>query len=124
VQSRAGARRLEHPMTETNAAGTDLGLRAGLARTRFAVRTAMVVERGWPLVLPLLLVVSLFVSLSWLGVFRLLPDIARLALAAGFVVAALASLYPLRFYRHPTAGEIDRRIERANKLVHTPVLVQ
>ena len=42
-------------MTETNAAGTDLGLRAGLARTRFAVRTAMVVERGWPLVLPLLL---------------------------------------------------------------------
>src|SRR5690606_10924531 len=75
------------------------------------------------LVLPLLLVVSLFVSLSWLGVFRLLPDIARLALAAGFVVAALASLYPLRFYRHPTPGAPDRRLERANQLRHAPAPV-
>jgi uncharacterized protein (TIGR02302 family) len=111
-------------MTETNAAGTDLGLTARLTRTRFAVRAAMIVERGWPLVLPFLLVSGLFLSLSWLGIFRILPDLARLALVVGFGVAALASLYPLRFYRHPTAGEIDRRIERANKLVHTPVLVQ
>ena len=36
----------------------------------------------------------------------------------------MAALYPLRFYRNPTAHEIDRRIERANKLAHTPVLVQ
>ncbi|RLP23947.1 TIGR02302 family protein [Mesorhizobium sp. YM1C-6-2] len=111
-------------MTETNAAGTDLGLTTRLARTRFAVRAAMVVERGWPLVLPLLLVAVLFLSLSWLGVFRVLPDLARLAVVVGFGIAALASLYPLRFYRHPTSGEIDRRIERANELVHTPVLVQ
>ena len=111
-------------MTETNAAGTDLGLTTRLARTRFAVRAAMVVERGWPLVLPLLLVAVLFLSLSWLGVFRVLPDLVRLAVVVGFGIAALASLYPLRFYRHPTSGEIDRRIERANELVHTPVLVQ
>ena len=36
----------------------------------------MTLERGWPLVLPLLIVASLFLSLSWLGVFRLLPDAA------------------------------------------------
>src|SRR5690606_9761568 len=111
-------------MTETNAAGTDLGLTARLARTRFAVRATMVVERGWPLVLPFLLVAGLFVSLSWLGVFRVLPDLVRLATVACFGIAAIASLYPLRFYRHPTSGEIARRIERANKLLHTPVLVQ
>lgn len=111
-------------MTETNAAGTDLGLTTRLTRTRFAVRTAMIVERGWPLVLPFLLVAGLFLSLSWLGIFRIVPDLARLAVTAGFGIAALASLYPLRFYRHPTPAEIDRRIERANKLVHTPVLVQ
>ena len=111
-------------MTETNAAGTDLGLTARLTRTRFAVRAAMVVERGWPLVLPFLLVAGLFLSLSWLGVFRVLPDLARLAAVISFGIVSLASLYPLRFYRQPTSGEIDRRIERANKLAHTPVLVQ
>src|SRR5690606_34336675 len=121
---RASARRLDVPMTDKNAPGNDLGLTARLARTRFAVRAAMVVERSWPLVLPLLLVLSLFVSLSWLGVFRLLPDMLRLGMVAVFAIAALAALYPLRFYRRPTAGEIDRRIERANELVHTPVLVQ
>src|SRR5262245_3819752 len=111
-------------MTETNAAGTDLGLTARLTRTRFAVRAAMIVERGWPLVLPVLLAAGLFLSLSWLGVFRILPDLVRLAVVIGFGIAALAALYPLRFYRHPTSAEIDRRIERANKLLHTPVLVQ
>ena len=64
----------------------------------------------------------LFLSLSWLGVFRCpagywrgSPSWRRSALAA------LAALYPLRFYRRPAAEEIDRRIERANALVHTPV---
>ncbi len=47
---------------------------------------------------------------------RRLPRPARswcgLATVAGCVgIAAIASLYPLRFYRHPTSGEIDRRIE-------------
>ena len=111
-------------MTETNAAGTELSWTARLARTRLAVRAAMVVERGWPLVLPLLLVACLFLSLSWLGVFRVMPDMVRLAAMIALGITALAALYPLRFYRQPTSGEIDRRIERANKLVHTPVLVQ
>ncbi|HEY6631053.1 MAG TPA: TIGR02302 family protein, partial [Rhizobiaceae bacterium] len=111
-------------MTETNAAGNDLGLTTRLARTRFAVRASMIVERGWPLVLPFLLVVGLFLSLSWLGIFRVLPDLARLAVVVGFGVAGLAALYPLRFYRHPMPGEIDRRIESANRLIHTPVLAQ
>jgi uncharacterized protein (TIGR02302 family) len=111
-------------MTETNAAGTDLGLTARLARTRLAVRATMIVERGWPLFLPLLIVVCLFLSLSWLGVFRVMPDLARLAALIVIGLTALAAAYPLRFYRHPMAGEIDRRIERANKLAHTPVLVQ
>ena len=67
-------------MTETNAAGTDHGL-AGTAgadaargpggdgrRTRLAAGPAAAV-----------IVVSLFLSLSWLGVFRIMPDMARLA---------------------------------------------
>ena len=95
-----------------------------LARTRAAVAAAMIVERGWPLILPLLVVLSLFLSLSWLGVFRALPDAGRLIVMVVLAAAALAALYPLRLFRKPAAAEIDRRIERANRLPHTPVLVQ
>ncbi len=111
-------------MTDNNAAMKDSGLGAKLARTRLAVRATMIVERGWPLVLPLVVVAGLFLCLSWFGAFRAMPDTLRLALVALFGIAALAALYPLRFYRDPTASEIDRRIERANRLAHTPVLVQ
>ena len=111
-------------MTETPAKTTESSFTRRLARTRLAVAVSMAVERGWPLILPLVVIISLFLSLSWLGVFRIMPDMARLGTMATFAVAALAALYPLRFYRHPSAAEIDRRIERANELAHTPVLVQ
>lgn len=96
----------------------------GLRRTRAATRATMLVERLWPLVLPLVIVVSLFVSLSWLGVFRILPDWPRLALMALFAFVALAALWPLRHFRRPGAGEIDRRIESANALRHAPLRSQ
>lgn len=111
-------------MTERARSALHRDIAASLGRTRLAIGTAMLVERGWPLVLPLLVIASLFLSLSWLGVFRLLPDMARLVLGAAFAIAALASLYPLRFFRLPSWAEIDSRVERANKLEHTPVQVQ
>lgn len=111
-------------MAET---GTDHGKQAVLARlgrTRAAMRMTIVVERIWPLALPLLVVASLFLSLSWLGLFRAVPDWARLALIGLFAVAALAALVPLRGFRTPSPAEVDRRIERANRLEHAPVLTQ
>ena len=109
-------------MTETTS--VDHAHSGRLTRTRLTVRTAIAIERLWPLLLPVLLIVALFVSLSWLGVFRLMPETARQAVAVLFAVAALAALYPLRFFRKPSTIEIDRRIERANKLQHNPVSVQ
>jgi len=100
------------------------GLLTGLGRTRAATRAAVVIERLWPLVLPLLIVVALFLSLSWFGIFRLLPDWARIGLAGLFGLALLASLFPLTRFRRPSAAEIDRRIERANALEHAPVTTQ
>ena len=38
------------------------------------------------------LIVALFVSLSWLGIFRLMPDTARQVVAVLFAIAALAAL--------------------------------
>jgi uncharacterized protein (TIGR02302 family) len=111
-------------MTETTIVSDSHAHSGRLARTRFATRAAIMVERLWPLLLPVLLVIAMFLSLSWLGLFRLMPDTLRLAIAAAFGIGALAALYPLRFFRRPTAVEIDRRIERANLLEHNPVSVQ
>ena len=101
-----------------------IGIARRLAGTRIATKLAISAERIWPLVLPLLIVVSLFVSASWLGLFRALPDAARIGLAIVFALAIVAACWPLRAYRKPTSAEIDRRIEGANRLEHTPVLVQ
>ena len=102
----------------------DRGIASRLKRTRAAVGLALAVERLWPLALPLLIAAALFASASWFGLFRLMPDWLRVAVAALFGLAALAALVPLRLYRRPSAGEIDRRIERANALEHAPVAAQ
>lgn len=111
-------------MTQRPTFTSDRSLAGRLALSRLATRVSMTVERGWPLLLPLVIVASLFLSVSWLGLFLLLPDTARMSLMAVFGIAALAALYPLLFFRVPTSAEIDRRIEAANQLLHSPVLVQ
>ncbi|RUV71848.1 MAG: TIGR02302 family protein [Mesorhizobium sp.] len=111
-------------MTQRPTFTSDRSLAGRLALSRLATRVSMTVERGWPLLLPLVIVASLFLSVSWLGLFLLLPDTARMSLMAVFGIAALSALYPLRFFRVPTSAEIDRRIEAANQLLHSPVLVQ
>ncbi|RUZ73561.1 DUF4175 family protein, partial [Mesorhizobium sp. M7A.F.Ca.US.006.01.1.1] len=111
-------------MTQRPTFSSDRGFAGRLALSRLATRVSMMVERGWPLLLPLVIVASLFLTISWLGLFSRLPDTARIGLVAGFAIAALAALYPLRFFRLPGAAEIDRRIEAANQLLHSPVLVQ
>ncbi|RST87556.1 TIGR02302 family protein [Aquibium carbonis] len=95
-----------------------------LGGTRLATRIAMVTERLWPLVLPVLLVAGLFLATSWFGLFRMLPDAGRHVVLAIFGLAGLAALYPLRFFRLPTERQVDRRIETANTLQHAPVSTQ
>ncbi|TIV69860.1 MAG: DUF4175 domain-containing protein, partial [Mesorhizobium sp.] len=110
-------------MTEPISSG-ERGLAGRLALSRLATRASMILERGWPLLLPLAVVASLFLSVSWLGLFQRLPDLARIGLLILFAISALAALYPLRFFRIPSAAEVDRRIEAANELLHSPVQVQ
>ncbi|HEY4191701.1 MAG TPA: DUF4175 family protein, partial [Mesorhizobium sp.] len=95
-----------------------------LATSRLVTSGSMIVERGWPLLLPLVLVGALFLSISWFGLFPLMPDALRMGVLAIFGLAGLAALYPLRFFRLPKPGEVDRRIEAANALPHSPVQVQ
>lgn len=111
-------------MTERPEISYGHGLSARLAASRFATRCSMIAERGWPLALPVLIVISLFASLSWFGLFPRMPDTLRLGVVAAFGIAALAALYPLRYFRLPGTAEIDRRIETANALLHSPLQVQ
>lgn len=94
---------------------------ARLQRTRSLTRLAIMGERLWPRLLPLLIVIAIFLIISWAGLFRLMPDMARFAVAGVLGLAALGSLWPLRSLRRPTDGEIDHRVETANALVHRPV---
>ena len=95
-----------------------------LRRTRSYAFAAMVLGRLWPLILPFLIVLALYFSASWFGVFRAIPDWARIGLAATFGLAGAAALWPLKWFRRPAAAEIDRRIEDVNRLTHTPVQAQ
>ena len=95
-----------------------------LGRTRAKVRAAIMVERLWPLLLPAILVLGLFLTFSWFGLFRLMPDWLRLGSAGLFAIAFIAALALLTRYRRPAPSEIDRRIERANALAHAPVTTQ
>lgn len=97
---------------------------ATLRRRREITRATMIAERVWPLLLPALLVVLAFLAVAWSGLLRTMPDWGRVATVAAFLFGFLASLYPLRFFAKPTRGEVDRRIEASNALLHTPVLVQ
>ncbi|WP_135914325.1 DUF4175 domain-containing protein, partial [Mesorhizobium sp. M1C.F.Ca.ET.195.01.1.1] len=56
-------------MTQRPIFSNDRGLAGRLALSRLATRIAMTVERGWPLLLPLVVVAALFLSASWFGIF-------------------------------------------------------
>ena len=93
-----------------------------LSRTRLTVAATMVVERGWPLLLPLLVVISVFLSLSWLGVFRMLPDLPHVRPAPYFARAGWVAVGPeaaisqedlagyLREAHRLVAGKLTRKV--------------
>ena len=95
-----------------------------LWRTRFVARLTIAFGRLWPLLVPSLVVVGLFLAISWFGLFRHMPDIARIAVLGLFFVAFLASLLALLRFRWPGPAEIDRHIEKVNHLAHAPIRAQ
>ncbi|MBV2141945.1 TIGR02302 family protein [Falsochrobactrum sp. TDYN1] len=98
----------------------------GASLRRLHLRSVLIIgfERLWPLVLPLIALAAFFASLSWFGLFALMPRWLHIAVLALFAVAALAGLYLPSRFRSPTALEITAHIEKANGLVHEPLAVQ
>jgi uncharacterized protein (TIGR02302 family) len=93
-----------------------LGLRRGLARA------AILWERVWPAVAPLLGVLGAFGVAALSGLLPLLPGWLHLLVLAGFVGAACAAaLWGVRQVRMPDATEGERRLERVSGLAHRPL---
>ena len=82
---------------------------------------ALLWERLWPLLLPLFCMVSLFLAVSWLGLWGQLPETARLIFVTLFGLGTVACLWPLRRFTIPTLEEIDHRIESRSGLNHRPL---
>ena len=111
----------EKPVTERTRIGRE-AMRVGSAR-RLA-HAALLVERAWPLVLPIACLVSAFLALSWFGLFAMLPFVGRICLFA--ILAALGAfvLWSNRGLRLPSRGDVDGRIEAVSRLRHQPLQAQ
>lgn len=106
---------------ETSAAESVAARR--LERLVVTTRASILFERTWRIVLPLLVVVGLFVVVSWTGLWLELPDWARGLGVLGFGFALVACLLPLRRFRFPGRKEALGRIDRASGLASRPAEV-
>lgn len=98
--------------------------KASLGRMRALTGLAMAFERLWPLLLPSVIAASALLTLSWSGLFRVVPDTVRFGFLALVGLSFVASLWPLRRFRLPLRHDIDARIEAANQLSHQPIAAQ
>ena len=103
---------------------TDRAPASRLTSARRSARAALVWERLWPALLPLLGVVAVFLSISWLGLWPAFFETARWITLGILAVAGLAALIPLTRITLPASGDVDRRIERHSALGHRPVTAQ
>lgn len=99
-------------------------LRRRISAKRAMALTSMFLERALISALPLLTVMAAYLVLSWSGLLRQFPDMAKIAVGIAFGVALIASLLPLRRFRMPTRAEADRRLEDNSRLPHQAISVQ
>ncbi|MEO2037335.1 MAG: DUF4175 family protein, partial [Martelella sp.] len=102
----------------------DDALTRRIRRKRALTRFNLFVEQLAPLLLWPAAVVALYVALSWLGVFLLLPFAVRIALLFFLVAGFIVSLWPLRHLRIPSAHAAERRLEAHNALSHQAISVR
>ncbi|WP_245269448.1 TIGR02302 family protein [Allorhizobium undicola] len=108
----------------SKALDNDLRLKRQIAIKRGVARAVLLAERILPRLLAPLGIFALLLAVSWLGLFRVLPDAARWPLVFMLVFSILASALPLLRLRMPSRAEADRLLEQRNRLPHQPVAVQ
>src|ERR1700754_1160983 len=81
---------------------------------------AIVWERAWPHLARLLTLAAFFLTVSWAGLWLVLPSLARSAGLLLFAAAVLAALWPLIRFRWPTRTEALGRLDRGTGIRHRP----
>ncbi|MGA8653988.1 MAG: TIGR02302 family protein [Xanthobacteraceae bacterium] len=77
-------------------------------------------EQLWPALARFGVVIGLFLTVSWLGLWLFLPPLARAVGLVLFAVLALAAIVPFAFLRLPAAAEALRRLDRGSGILHRP----
>lgn len=95
-------------------------LDAKFARKVGVSRWALLFERLWPRLWLILGVAGLFLLVSLLGLWQLLPQPVHIGLLAAFAATGLASLIYAARVRFPDREEAIRRIERVSGIPHRP----
>jgi uncharacterized protein (TIGR02302 family) len=96
------------------------GGRALLARALVRARWSILWERLWPALATIATAAGLFLALSWLGLWLVLPPLGRALVLFAFFVLAVAAVVPLFLVRLPNAFEGLRRVDRTSLLPHRP----
>ncbi len=91
-----------------------------LAEAIDRARLAIAWERLWPIFARFLIVVGLFLAVSWAGAWVGLPFIARAVCFAAFVIAVVAMFVPAARFRWPTRSDALARLDRGAGLPHRP----
>ncbi|MEQ8308977.1 MAG: TIGR02302 family protein [Hoeflea sp.] len=116
----AGEPDSRHPKHET----LDDATRRSVAFGRMRMRFNLAFGRFITLAAPAIGVVALFLSLSWFGVFRIVPDWIRIVLLVVFALGLAASLWPLGRFRSPSREEVDARLEGENRIANQAIASQ
>ena len=93
-----------------------LQLTQALRRAKYAIAW----ERFWPHLARLLTVVGLFLVVSWVGLWLVLPFVARAIGLGLFGLLALGALLPLVRFRWPSREEGLSRLDRGSGIRHRP----
>jgi len=80
-------------------------------------------ERVWRILAPPLVMIGLFVCVSWTGLWLETPHWARSLGLLLFAIGVVATLLPLRKFRFPSRAEALARIDRASGFGHGPASV-
>lgn len=84
-------------------------------------RWALFVERLWRALLPLLVVLGLFVGLSWIGLWLVLPPWIGFLVLIGFVAAAVWTARDLLKLSVPSRADALARVEKSSGQDHRPL---
>jgi uncharacterized protein (TIGR02302 family) len=111
-----GARRSRHDIPQT----VEQRTRARIDRAVSRARLVLLWEGLWPRLVPLVVLAGAFLSLSWFGVWRIVPDWTRMAALGLFGLAALYFLFRAVRSDVPGRNAALARVEEASGASHRP----